>query len=174
MCTSSAELIFFYLVNKVKLHYSMVLHRKTLTQQFKTELLRYFHPYLNSFAGPWTHERKRKETEDKRKERSQRKRVGWKEIEDTSWVQFRDFPQEVEWPVYATIEVMQFWVDTPVFRGYWGPLPWCAHPGEKSKRVPAACRTAWMTWLVGFYYNCLPTPSPCNWHFTVRDNTGNQ
>lgn len=28
---------------------------------------------------------------------------------------------------------MQFLVDTSLFREYWGPPPWCAHPEEKAK-----------------------------------------
>lgn len=60
---------------------------------------------------------KGRETEDKSKGGKPEEEGAGKEIEDTSWVQFRGFPQEVEWPVSATIEVMQFLVDTPVFRG---------------------------------------------------------
>lgn len=111
---------------------------------------------------------------DKTKGRETRGREGWEEIEDTSWVQFRDFPQEMEWPVSATIEVMQFLVDTSVFREYRGPLLWCAHPEEKAKGPHSTKDPPWMTWPVDSYYGRLTTPQPCNWHFTVSCNTSNR
>lgn len=111
---------------------------------------------------------------DKTKGRETRGREGWEEIEDTSWVQFRGFPQEMEWPVSATIEVMQFLVDTSVFREYWGPLLWCAHPEEKAKGPHSTKDPPWMTWPVDSYYGRLTTPQPCNWHFTVSYNTSNR
>lgn len=138
-CTSNADLIFAYLPNKVKPHYKNgFTQKKILTWQFRGKGRNLSVRTPNSFAVQWTHEGKGKE--DKREGRESRGREGWKEIEDTSWVQFRGFPQEVEWPVSATIEVMQFLVDTSLFREYWGPLLWCAHPEEKL-RVPISHRT---------------------------------
>lgn len=129
--TSHADLIFSYLPNKVKLHYKNGSAQKILTWQFRGKGRNLSVCTANSFAAQWTHEGKGKE--DKRKGRETRGREGWEEIEDTSWVQFRGFPQEMEWPVSATIEVMQFLVDTSVFREYRGPPLWCAHPEEKAK-----------------------------------------
>lgn len=126
--------ISFSLIYQIKLNSitKMVLRRKSWpgnSEGFKGRNLSVC--TANSFAAQWTHEGKGKE--DKRKGRETRGRESWEEIEDTSWVQFRGFPQEMEWPVSATIEVMQFLVATSVFREYWGPPLWCAHPEEKAK-----------------------------------------
>lgn len=67
MCTSNAELIFLYLVNKVKLHYRNGAAKENPDQAIRRERQRSFHLYVNSFAAQWTHEGERKEMEDKRK-----------------------------------------------------------------------------------------------------------
>lgn len=150
--TSHADLIFSYLPNKVELHYKNGSAQKILTWQFRGKGRNLSVSTANSFAAQWPHEGKGKE--DKRKGRETRGRESWEEIEDTSWVQFRGFPQEMEWPVSATIEVMQFLVDTSVFREYWGPPLWCAHPEEKAK-VTIARRTP-LDDLTGIFLLQLP------------------
>lgn len=147
--------ISFSLIYQIKLNSitKMVPRRKILTRQFRGKGRNLSVCMPNSFAAQWTHEGKREE--DKRKGRETRGRESGKEIEDTSWVQFRGFPQEVEWPVSATIEVMQFLVDASVFREYWGPPLWCAHPEEKAKGPHSTQDPPpWMTWTVDSYYGC--------------------
>lgn len=108
--------ISFSLIYQTKLNSitKMVSAQKLLTWPFRGKGRNLSVGTANSFAAQWTHEGKGKE--DKREGRKTGGRGSWEEIEDTSWVQFRGFPQEMEWPVSATIEVMQFLVDTSVFR----------------------------------------------------------
>lgn len=99
-------------------------------------------------------------------------RESWKEIKDTSWVQFRGFPQEVEWPVSVTIEVVQFLSEhSRLQRLARTPASICTSRGKS--KGPYSTKDS-LNDLVGSYYDCLTSPQIRYWHFTVSYDNGNQ